>query len=459
MSSRAGAAVLNESDFFPFTLGLLSIAEFAYIFNTFRRIVRANDPIVPDNHLFEAKPEGVFHFPELIITNIDPQQQGHPDRNFKYLVTLQDIIDFFSVDDQFNRKFFKQNKDGKIEFDKDGSSDDSNGDHFKFLDDMQYYIDLGQNIEIIDYDDAFSTSEGGLTYGLLVNHTQRWLCVVFRGTIGKDDWEANGNFNLDTKGLFPDHASFVGEDDDKPGTHSGFTEYLVSPRPQDKRPYMERLVSSINKAFDPNDDDITNPQLKITNEYGIFVTGHSLGGGLANLFSYHLADLKSRDDNTSARHIPSKIKAVTFAAPVVGNKGYNKKYQQLEKDDHLRHIRIGNSGDPIQGTVPLCFNRFPMKLFVNCFSTIKLDDAHKYTANGVRIDLHLLPEGDFIVDYPGTVKASDYCGLRDLFNLFKTVIKNHSIDEYERRLKIVAANNSDYNIDNIYSNHAGNFTN
>jgi hypothetical protein len=79
-------------------------------------------------------------------------------------------------------------------------------------------------------------------------------------------------------------------------------------------------------------------------DYKLVITGQSLGGALAQLLSFILAGLKE------AEFIPKPVTAVTYASPVVGNKDFFLAYQDLEKDNKVRHIRVSNKKDVIPGT-------------------------------------------------------------------------------------------------------------
>jgi Putative lipase essential for disintegration of autophagic bodies inside the vacuole len=76
-------------------------------------------------------------------------------------------------------------------------------------------------------------------------------------------------------------------------------------------------------------------------DYKVYCTGHSLGGALAQLLAFQLAGEGSLEGFKTA----SPITAITFASPKVGNGGFRKAYQRLEKEGLIRHIQISNAGD------------------------------------------------------------------------------------------------------------------
>lgn len=77
-------------------------------------------------------------------------------------------------------------------------------------------------------------------------------------------------------------------------------------------------------------------------DYTLYVTGHSLGGALSQLFAFMIA----ASDAAKSFLPPNKpVIAVTYASPEVGNKGYEKHFNVLEKQDRLRHLRVSNQGD------------------------------------------------------------------------------------------------------------------
>jgi hypothetical protein len=155
------------------------------------------------------------------------------------------------------------------------------------------------------------------------------------------------------------------------------------------------------------------------------------------LFAFRAAQLKAAD-HESVKHLPDKITALTFAAPVVGNYDYNNEFQVLEKKGILRHIRVANKGD----VVPTNEIFFPASLALN-------GNTKLYTQNGV--NLFLLPDEDLVVDYRNTKNCMSQFGSK--------VLPNHMLTEYRRRVGL-EVNKKFYQqtVEELYAT-AGDFTN
>ena len=248
-----------------------------------------------------------------------------------------------------------------------------------------------------------STEEGGLVYSVVVNLTKKWVAVLFRGTIGFTDFMADRDFRLDTTHFFQDDMIFV--DDNTPGTHTGFTNYLFTPRGNATRPYVDRILACVNDLFTDH-PDVAGKDFKL------YVSGHSLGGGLANLFGFRVAQLKAKGDPI-VKNFPPRVKTVTYAAPCVGNVGFVKECQYLEKKGILRHVRIANEGD----VVPT--NNIPMP-FKYAFG----GDSSEYRQNG--IELFLKSEGKMEVEYNTTKACTGQLNLK--------LLNAHTLVEYNYRM-------------------------
>jgi hypothetical protein len=102
----------------------------------------------------------------------------------------------------------------------------------------------------------------------VVNLTRKWITVVFRGTVGTTDIATDRDFRLD-------HESFFESEDDifvsggKPGTHMGFTTYLMDEKKgdQDGRKSLDRILSCVNEEFKSNKDVVGKG-------FNLYVTGH-----------------------------------------------------------------------------------------------------------------------------------------------------------------------------------------
>lgn len=430
----------DDLDLEVFVEDMALASTFVYLFRNIRDIVRDRGVTVGDGkecrsgrdecedeeekksffqRLFPKK-EVEFYRPELIITDKGAQQKNG-NRYFNYAVTPAAIKLFI----ENNRKFFKE-EGADLEFDETEKTKP-----FKFEGALDEAIK--DNMKIIDYDDAFSTDKGGLVYGLVVNLTNKWVCVVFRGTVGLSDIMTDRDFRLNDEFFFSDKygSPTLGGN---PGTHAGFTKYLASERECDSsdRPLIDRIIASVDDVFEKN-VDVKGKGFKL------YITGHSLGGGLANLFAYHTANLKARGDR-SVKHLPQTIKAMTFAAPVVGNDDFNKEYQELEKKGVLRHVRVANQGD----VVPTNNIPFPLSLALKGSSKV-------FTQNGV--NLFLRPRKELDAEYRNTKSC-----LPELLYGNLKVLDNHMLAEYMARLKLEKNQESfKQTVEELYE-EAGDFT-
>merc|ERR1719162_880276 len=120
-------------------------------------------------------------------------------------------------------------------------------------------------------------------------------------------------------------------------------------------------------------------QLKINPNFNVFVTGHSLGGALATLFSFHLAALNHPLINKNT------ITCISVASPKVGDGRFIDAFKLAERSGKIRLVRLVNSLDfvPHNPEVPdvICFTsilfilaRHPAARFRHCGLRIKLSD-------------------------------------------------------------------------------------
>lgn len=174
-------------------------------------------------------------------------------------------------------------------------------------------------------------------------------------------------------------------------------------------------------------------------DYGLLVTGHSLGGALTQLLSFMLAGSQRAD------FLPKPILGISFASPVVGDQVFREVSQEFEKERKLRHIRVSNKNDVVPGTPP----SIP---FV----------SGEFTQTGINI--HVKPEEKAEVGYRNTKSILSQL---TWWNPFKS-IGCHSLeldDSYKRRLYCKDANGEYLNkellgmsVRELYETYAGDFT-
>ena len=110
------------------------------------------------------------------------------------------------------------------------------------------------------------------------------------------------------------------------------------------------LLIGVDYIFGPSNEDKSKfeqivhilEQLYATDEYkdyGMFVTGHSLGGSLSTLFAFALVRANK------PCFIPYPITAITFASPASGNDEFNIAFKAFEDEGKIRQIRISNNDD------------------------------------------------------------------------------------------------------------------
>ena len=174
--------------------------------------------------------------------------------------------------------------------------------------------------------------------------------ITFRGSVTAKDWFVDGKFFLTnvsnplwllkqeqvnstatiaytTKFSIP-QSRFV-------GVHAGFYEYLfATPRTKTDGGISKyrQILNSLQTLFDKEE------QLR---SFSINVTGHSLGGALATLFSFFLVLEKDWI-------MPQlRVTCISFASPKCGNIQFARAFQELELQKHIICLRVANHRDLI----------------------------------------------------------------------------------------------------------------
>jgi len=110
--------------------------------------------------------------------------------------------------------------------------------------------------------------------------------------------------------------------------------YLFKTIEGEDRTKYDRIVAALTDIYEGLPEDERD-------DYKVVVSGHSLGGALANLLAFTLSLREGDGDCPLFRY----IRAVTFAGPVVGNRDYDRVFQKQESENKLHMLRISNQGD------------------------------------------------------------------------------------------------------------------
>ena len=200
-------------------------------------------------------------------------------------------------------------------------------DLFKLYEDDNYNYDI---IKLFDIN--------GVQVGIILNHSDKRINVVFRGSDELSDWlynlfifKKNINNNIKLNNI---------------KVHSGFYKLL----------FNHNLYT-----------DILNEIKKLTNQYTDYklnVTGHSLGGALATLFGFFLS-----------YSITSKIYIFSFASPRVGNRKWANIFNNKE---NLIHYRFVNQKDIVTAIPYFYYSHCGNYININKNSTVDVINKQHY---------------------------------------------------------------------------------
>ncbi len=160
---------------------------------------------------------------------------------------------------------------------------------------MSNLIESG--IEVVWFGDRHPND---VVYSICCNRQKKLVSVVFRGTVTFHNWMMNFKYSM------TDHTNPISEDypgrDDMIGLHTGFALYMLRQRKDNDLSQIDEIINKI---------DNIGRELAPDGDYELSITGHSLGGALATLFSFYAA----------TSNVFSKVKTIrafTYAAPRVG---------------------------------------------------------------------------------------------------------------------------------------------
>ena len=176
------------------------------------------------------------------------------------------------------------------------------------------------------------TNTIGLQGYIYLNHDDKTIYIIFRGTDEMKDWKSSLSF------LPTDIGNSI-------SVHRGYQKLISYEN------VVEKMVDEVDRVY------------TTFYKYDVYVTGHSLGGGLAQLFAYYLHKNKK-----------IKPKVVIFGSFCIGNL----KFQDYLKNNGIYCINYKFASDPVPKllrhvyfnyyTINVTLPNLEKKLFINTHS-------------------------------------------------------------------------------------------
>ena len=184
---------------------------------------------------------------------------------------------------------------------------------------------LSNHDKIVHINDAFPTKE--CVYTISSDETTRTVKVTFRGTVSRENWQANLRLS---RAWYPNPVQ-----DEYPGRnesiefHKGFSDYLLRPRKDTGRNKLDEILDEVH----------AKGRVVFGGEkYRLVSTGHSLGGALATIFGFYAS---AKDDLEAKK----PVDILSFCSPRVGGVNFASAFQRQEKSQSLRHFRFFHKHD------------------------------------------------------------------------------------------------------------------
>jgi len=188
--------------------------------------------------------------------------------------------------------------------------------------------DIPRSMVLEQFDDEFQTRE--LVYGIVRDSINKRITLTFRGTANYFAFKSNWLTNASIFEKSIEVPKTIKIEDKDIGFHTGFYNYLFDETATESDPSDTTKMDQIK--------NVLKPILKEYSDHKLYVTGHSLGGGLSTMASYFLC------------LDPDILKPITnfsFASPRVGDHAFLNAVRFLEKTKQLRIVRVVNENDSI----------------------------------------------------------------------------------------------------------------
>lgn len=198
------------------------------------------------------------------------------------------------------------------------------------VNEAEFRANSRESSEVIEFGDSSDDDVNSCVYGIGVNRSARRMTVWFRGTVAGPNGLNHWSKNFDTTLRLEENPI----DDMLESTptlclHRGFVRAILGRR----RQIMLKILQYRRE----------HPE---TEDFPLFVSGHSLGGALATLFGFYACQEPAFTKN-------GPVRVYTFAAPPVGNGAFSKVFRRLEDDGRIRLARIHNALDPVPSAFAL----------------------------------------------------------------------------------------------------------
>jgi len=265
-----------------------------------------------------------------------------------------------------------------------------------------------ENIEIqrlgspvlVAYGDEKPMSD--LVYAVGVDPLHKRITVAFRGSVTPADFLTDACISIN---LQPNPVNKDAEEEGQSetiGIHHGFYDYLLKVKKDGKNKY-EEILEHVKSLFEESEER--------QKSYKLYVTGHSLGGALATLFSFHVAASALNGDN---KEIPIPVTCVSVASPRVGEGSFQRAFRHLEERGLLRHLRIANDRDPVtimpkSSGKKVWANLSPISYMAFKMMDNEFVDKETYRHTGIKLKLQP-PDSkrkpQFELEYSGAAKSN-----------------------------------------------------